>query len=267
MLLYIVSPMVYNYSIYNSVSENDKMHILIANDDGIFAPGIRALANAAKAAGHRVTVFAPDSQRSAASHAFTLKKPLRAVPVEYEDGITAFAVDGTPADCVRLGLYLTREDPVDCVLSGINNGSNRGAAILYSGTVAAVFEAAALGMKAIAVSTEPKAISTAWEELDRIWEFFCKHELLQKHSIYNVNIPRNAGAIRITRQGGPYYSDDFLPEENDMYRPQGKPVYAPSNDCLDTDTVLTRKEISVMPLTIQRVDMAAYEALQTLNEA
>ena len=105
------------------------MHILIANDDGIFAPGIKALVQAACAAGHRVTVFAPDTQRSAASHAFTLKKPLHAYPVEF-DGVSAFKVDGTPADCVRLGLYLTRNDPVDCVLTGINNGSNRGAAIL-----------------------------------------------------------------------------------------------------------------------------------------
>ena len=75
----------------------------------------------------------------------------------------------------------------------------------------------------------------------------------------------NAGDIRITRQGGPYYSDDFLPEENDMYRPHGKPVYMPGNDCFDTDTVLTKKQISVMPLTTQRVDLAMYEALKKLN--
>ena len=185
--------------------------------------------------------------------------------MEYLPGVTAYAVDSSPADCVRL-LALGLGEQFDLVLSGINRGLNVGSDIMYSGTVAAVFEAAALGLKAIAVSTEPKAISVAWEHLDRVWEYFCKHDLLEKHNIYNVNIPLDAGAIRITRQGGPYYSDDFLPEENDMYRPKGKPVYAPSCDCLDTDTVLTRKEISIMPLTIQRVDMAVYEELQKLND-
>ena len=241
------------------------MRILITNDDGIQGEGLLHLVNWAKKLGE-VVVAAPKVEQSAKSHTIEIHKSFEAKKVEYLPGVTAYAVDSSPADCIRL-LVLGLHEQFDLVLSGINKGLNLGTDILYSGTVAAVFEAAALGMKAIAVSTEPKAISTAWEELDRIWEFFCKHELLQKHSIYNVNIPRNASAIRITRQGGPYYSDDFLPEENDMYRPQGKPVYAPSNDCLDTDTVLTRKEISVMPLTIQRVDMAAYEALQTLNEA
>lgn len=105
------------------------MHILIANDDGIFAPGIRALTAEAVRAGHRVSVFAPDSQRSAASHAITVSRPLHAAPVEY-GGVSAWSVDGTPADCVRLGLYLLRDDAPDCVLTGINNGANRGAAIL-----------------------------------------------------------------------------------------------------------------------------------------
>lgn len=191
MPLYIVSPMVYNYSIYNSVSENDKMHILIANDDGIFAPGIRALAKAAKAAGHRVTVFAPDSQRSAASHAFTLKKPLCAMPVEYEDGITAYAVDGTPADCVRLGLYLTREDGVDCVLSGINNGSNRGAAILYSGTVGAALEGSLCGVPALAVSLcgyLDRGFEPAAQLGVRTLEWAMKHPL-PRGEVYNLNVP------------------------------------------------------------------------------
>ena len=240
------------------------MRILITNDDGIQGEGLLHLVNWAKKLGE-VVVAAPKVEQSAKSHTIEIHKSFEAKKVEYLPGVTAYAVDSSPADCIRL-VVLGLHEKFDLVLSGINRGLNLGTDILYSGTVAAVFEAAALGMKAIAVSTEPKAISTAWEELDRIWEFFCKHELLEKHNIYNVNIPMNAGAIRITRQGGPYYSDDFLPEENDMFRPKGKPVYAPSCDCFDTDTVLTRKEISVMPLTIQRVDMSAYEKLMTLNQ-
>lgn len=189
--LYKVSAMVYNYSIYNSHAEYDEMHILLANDDGIFAPGIQAIAKAAAAAGHRVTVFAPDSQRSAASHAFTMNRPLHASPVDYPGGITAWAVDGTPADCVRLGLYLTREDPVDCVLTGINNGSNRGAAILYSGTVGAALEGSLCGVPALAVSL--------CSHLDRDYEHaavlgvktleWAMEHPLPRGEVYNLNVP------------------------------------------------------------------------------
>lgn len=239
------------------------MRILITNDDGIQGEGLLHLVNWAKKLGE-VVVAAPKVEQSAKSHSIQIHDRFEAKRVDYLPGVTAYVVDSSPADCVRL-MVLGLGEQFDLVLSGINRGLNVGSDIMYSGTVAAVFEAAALGLKAIAVSTEPKAISVAWEHLDRVWDYFCKHDLLTKHNIYNVNIPLDAGAIRITRQGGPYYSDDFLPEENDMYRPKGKPVYAPSSDCLDTDTVLTRKEISIMPLTIQRVDMTVYEELQRLN--
>lgn len=240
------------------------MRILITNDDGIQGEGLLHLVNWARSLGE-VVVAAPKVEQSAKSHTIEIHKSFEARRVDYLPGVTAYAVDSSPADCVRF-MVLGLHEQFDLVLSGINRGLNVGSDIMYSGTVAAVFEAAALGLKAIAVSTEPKAISVAWEQLDRIWEYFCKHDLLAKHNIYNVNIPLDAGAIRITRQGGPYYSDDFMPEENDMYRPTGKAVYAPSDDCLDTDTVLTRKEISVMPLTNQRVDLAMYEMLKDLNE-
>ena len=240
------------------------MRILITNDDGIQGEGLLHLVNWARSLGE-VVVAAPKVEQSAKSHTIEIHKSFEARRVDYLPGVTAYAVDSSPADCVRF-MVLGLHEQFDLVLSGINRGLNVGSDIMYSGTVAAVFEAAALGLKAIAVSTEPKAISVAWEHLDRVWEYFCKHVLLAKHNIYNVNIPLDAGAIRITRQGGPYYSDDFLPEENNMYRPTGKPVYTPSDDCLDTDTVLTRKEISVMPLTNQRVDLAMYEMLKDLNE-
>lgn len=169
------------------------MHILIANDDGIFADGIRALAKAATAAGHRVTIFAPDTQRSCASHALTLKPALHATPVEYEGGLTAYAVDGTPADCVRLGLYLTREDPVDCVLSGINNGSNRGAATIYSGTVGAAMEASFCGYPAVAASlccdhsSNPDYTEAARISVQTL-EWAMQHPI-PRGDIYNLNVP------------------------------------------------------------------------------
>lgn len=186
------------------------MHILIANDDGIFAPGIRALAGAAVAAGHRVTVFAPDSQRSAASHAFSLNKPIHAAPVEYEGGIKAWAVDGTPADCVRLGLHLTRNDPVDCVLSGINNGSNRGAAILYSGTVGAALEASLCGVPAVAVSLcshLDRDYEDAAELGVRTMEWAMQHPL-PRGEVYNLNVPYGVAVKGIKSAT---VSNEFIP--------------------------------------------------------
>lgn len=241
------------------------MRILITNDDGIQGEGLLHLVNWARKLGE-VVVAAPKVEQSAKSHTIEIHKPFEARKVDYLPGITAYAVDSSPADCVRF-MVLGRKEKFDLVLSGINRGLNLGSDIMYSGTVAAVFEAAALGLKAIAVSTAPKAIHDAWKELDRIWDYFTRHQLLEKHNIYNVNIPTVAGDIRITTQGGPYYSDDFLPEENDMYRPQGKPVYAPTpTENFDTDAVLTRQQISIMPLTILRVDPAVYADLRKLNE-
>ena len=197
------------------------MHVLIANDDGIFAPGIRALAKAAAAAGHRVTVFAPDEQRSAAGHSFSITKPLHAKPVEY-DGIRAFSVDGTPADCARLGLYLLRDDPVDFVLAGINNGANRGAAILYSGTVGAAMEASLCGVPGLAVSL--------CSHLDRDYEEaaalgvrameWAVHHPLPRGEIYNLNVPYGV-KIRGVRSASISNEYIFPPD----YQPDGAGGY------------------------------------------
>ena len=241
------------------------MRILITNDDGIQGEGLLHLTKWAQSLGE-VVVAAPMVEQSAKSHTIEIHKSFRAEQVDYLPGVTAWAVDSSPADCVRL-MVLGKGEKFDLVLSGINRGLNLGSDIMYSGTVAAVFEAAALGVPAIAVSTEPKAISEAWQELDRIWDYFREHRLLDAHSLYNVNIPKQAGAIRITTQGGPYYSDDFLPEDGGFYRPKGKPVYQFTDaENLDTESVLTRKEISIMPLTTQRVDTAIYGKLKVLNQ-
>lgn len=241
------------------------MRIAITNDDGIHGEGLVQLVRWAQKLGE-VTVFAPKFEQSGKSHTIEIHKAFEVTPVEYLPGVTAYAVDSSPADCVRIAV-LGMHKEFDLVLSGINKGLNIGSDIMYSGTVAAVFEAAALGIPAIAFSTEPKSINTVGAHLDRVWNFLQQHKLLEKHSIYNINIPAQPQGIRITRQGGPYFSDDFLPQENNMYLPQGKCVYAPGQESgLDTDAVLTHKHISVMPLTIQRVDLQVYGELKTLQE-
>jgi 5'-nucleotidase len=131
------------------------LKILISNDDGVFAAGIRTLANAANARGHQVTVVCPDQERSATGHGLTLQTPIRAERADelFDDGVTAWACSGTPSDCVKLALFSLLEEWPDLVLSGINHGPNLGTDVLYSGTVSAAMEGTIEGLPALAVSS------------------------------------------------------------------------------------------------------------------
>ncbi len=235
------------------------MRILITNDDGMGAAQLVELIRYCQKLGE-VTTVVPKYEQSGKSHGIEIHRPFEAKRVELEPGIWAWAVDSTPADCVRfaiLGLGLE----FDLAISGVNRGLNIGADIMYSGTVSAASEAANLGVKAIALSTPPENYHRATEELDRIAQFVKEKDLLELSDLYNINIPANPKGIKITRQGGPYYSDDFAPEENDMYRPCGKPVWVDRNDyTLDTDATLNGY-ITVTPLTINRTDMRVFEKL------
>ena len=165
------------------------MHLLLVNDDGIHAPGIRAVCEAALAAGHRVSICAPDRERSAASHAITLTHPLKAEKREFCENVNAWAVDGTPADCARMGLFLT--EGVDAVISGINNGPNLGGACIYSGTVAAAMEASMSGVPALASSMHKEHCSdysAAARLTVRTAEWMMDHPL-RRGEIYNLNVP------------------------------------------------------------------------------
>jgi 5'-nucleotidase len=130
------------------------MKLLISNDDGISALGIRTLANTLAAAGHEVTVVCPDRERSATGHGLTLLQPIRAEIVEsvFDPDIKAWACDGTPSDCVKLALWALLDSPPDLVLSGINQGANLGTEILYSGTVSAAMEGVIEGIPSVAFS-------------------------------------------------------------------------------------------------------------------
>ena len=129
------------------------MHILLVNDDGINATGIRALCEACVQRGHKVSVCAPHTERSASSHRITLADPIFVREVDFSlPNVRAWSISGTPADCVRIGLYELVEEPVDVVISGINNGHNAGMAVHYSGTVAAAREGALNNLPSIATS-------------------------------------------------------------------------------------------------------------------
>lgn len=241
------------------------MKILITNDDGLGAAQLLPLIRWCRCLGD-VTAVVPKYEQSGKSHGIEIHKPFEATQVEPEPGITVWAVDSTPADCVRfavLGLKMT----FDLVISGVNRGLNVGADIMYSGTVSAACEAANLGMKAIALSTQPGYYDHATDHLERIFSFIREHNLLNLNDIYNINIPASPGGIRITRQGGPYYSDDFPHMGNNLYRPTGKPVWIDrQDDSLDTDATLRGKYITITPLTVDKTNHAVFQQLSKLNK-
>ncbi len=172
------------------------MRVLLTNDDGILAPGIRALGEVFRAAGHRVFACAPDRERSAASHSGTFNQALRAEPVDFPGAERAWAVDGTPSDCASLGLFLARDAGVDVVISGINRGMNQGGACIYSGTVGAAMEAAMCGAQALAVSLcsthnhgeDRNDYTPAARAALRVAEWMPAHPL-PRGAIYNLNVP------------------------------------------------------------------------------
>ena len=166
------------------------MKILIANDDGIFAPGIAALVRAFSAQGHEVIVCAPDGQRSAASHSISIAKPLDVKEIEFEGAAKAYAIGGTPADCVKLAVNKLHPE-VDFVVSGINKGWNCGSDIIYSGTVGAAREGAIFGYPAMAVSLSPDRedlYDNAAKLAVDVFEKVLRHPLPEKAMI-NVNHP------------------------------------------------------------------------------
>ena len=234
------------------------MKILITNDDGINAPGIKLLANWAKKLGE-VTVVAPKVEQSAMSHAIDFINPQEIKRVDFLDGVTAYSMSSTPADCVRFGV-LGLQDKFDLVLSGINYGVNVGQDIVYSGTVAAVFEAARLGVKGIAFSTFPHSQKEAAEYFDMAYDYIVSQNLFDETLIYNVNIPDEVEDIRITCQGSHYFSDGFVHDGGDMYHQEGEPVPDVCPDDLNRDTVaILNKTISVTPLIYTRTDMRVFE--------
>lgn len=192
------------------------MHILLTNDDGWQAPGIAALARAFSAAGHRVTVAAPDRERSAASHGISIHQPLRTHEVHVE-GTAGWSADGTPADCARLGLYLTRNDTPDLVISGINRGPNLGGACIYSGTVNAAMEASMAGCPAMAVSLD-SFTSDDYELAASLALRFAPvaaRTKLKRGEIFNLNVPcaKEIKGVIFTQVLAPEFLTDARYEE------------------------------------------------------
>ena len=205
------------------------MKILITNDDGISSPSIIALAKWAKKHGE-VTVVAPLVEQSGKSQSIDFHKSVEIKKVDLIDGCEVYTMNSTPADCVRFGITgLGRE--YDLVLSGINRGYNLGDDIAYSGTVGAILEAGRLQTKAIALSTDVDSFEAAYTELDNAYSFIKDNGLLFHASLLNVNFPTvKSKGIVITRQGGMFYSDEFVRLEDGTYIQVGEPIQSTDTD-------------------------------------
>ncbi len=239
------------------------MRILLSNDDGINAPGIRALAQTL-AMEHEVFIVAPDRERSAAGHSLTLHHPLRVEEFEigFEKNIKAWATNGTPGDCVKIALRALFDVHPDLLISGINNGPNLGADILYSGTVSAAMEGAVLGCPSIAVSLcDPDyesadfsyAASFVAKFVPRIAEIN-----FPKKTILNINIPtvnsHGITGIKITKLGTRMYTDRY----EKRLDPRGKIYYWLAGELIDSDedqdtdvTAIKNNKISITPITFE----------------
>ena len=205
------------------------MRILISNDDGFLALGIRTLANRMVVEGHEVVVVAPDRERSATGHGLTLHHPIRADIIEgiFDSRIQAWSCSGTPSDCVKLGLSAILDSPPDFVLSGINKGPNLGTDVLYSGTVSAAMEGTIDGITSIAFSLasftcedfEPSA-NYAVKLIEQLRE-----NPLPEATLLSVNIPAVAESeikgVKVTRQGIRRYQENF----QQRLDPRGRSYY------------------------------------------
>jgi 5'-nucleotidase len=243
--------------------------ILVSNDDGVHAPGIAALAEELGRIG-RVTVVAPDRERSAASHSLTVDVPLRANHLSDD----VISVAGTPTDCVLLAIKNLLSDPPDLVVSGINRGPNVGDDVTYSGTVAAAMEATILGVPAMAVSLghgdargyDYSFAARVARELARL--VLCNG--LPKGTLLNVNVPNlpdeQIEGIEVVKQGKQIYEDSIIPKAD----PRGRTYYWIGGNAStfenQTDTDVCAMERGFVAVTPVHLDLTDHASLPVVSK-
>jgi 5'-nucleotidase len=248
------------------------MRILVCNDDGIEAQGIYFLAKELSKLGE-VIVVAPDKQRSASGHGITIHDPLRAEKVNFFDtNLEAWAVDGTPTDCVKLAMECLLEKRPDLIVSGINKGPNLGTDVLYSGTVSAAIEGAIFGIPAIAISL------ASYDDLDyrasakfaaSISERLLKNNPLKKDTLLNINVPnideKDIKGVKITFLGKRRYQNNFIKRKD----PRGKEYFWLGGDIIEEEAkpgsdidCVSNMYISITPI---HFDLSQYDLIDQLK--
>lgn len=251
------------------------MNVLLCNDDGINSLGLLALANEMSKFG-KLYIYAPDTEKSAASNCITLMQPLRAIKTDFPiKEAEAYAVSGTPADCAKLGLANTAKEniKIDLVVSGINKGPNMCCDITYSGTVAAATEGAFANILSLAVSLnsydKKSDFTIAAKYAAKCLKILLNSDL-PHDKVYNINVPyiseKEIKGIKITRvgtldyQGG--YEKRIDPYGKEYYWTCAKPVIVDKSE--DTDIVAVKNNfVSITPLTPDQTD---YPTLKKLYE-
>lgn len=240
--------------------------ILISNDDGVYSEGLRVLARRLKQIG-RIVIVAPDQERSAASHALTLHRPLRVKKISQD----VYAVDGTPTDCINLGINEILKQKPDIIISGINHGANLGDDVHYSGTVSAALEGGIMGVPSIAISVvarERFRFETAAEFAVKIVKKILK-DGLPHGIILNVNVPNipttSIKGYEITSQGKRNYGNIIV----EKFDPRGRKYYwiggdetgfedIPNTDC----NAVMENKISITPLRVNMTDKSSVSLLK-----
>jgi 5'-nucleotidase len=240
------------------------MRILVSNDDGIYSPGIAALARVARKFGD-VRVVAPDVEQSSAGHAITASRPVRYRRTQVFDDIEAYRVNGTPADCVALGAY--HWDLVDVVLSGINLGPNLGNATWHSGTLAAAKQAVLLGIRGIALSAPVNDETTDFSVLEPWVERALELLLGQEEPrLVNVNFPREPRGLRWTAQAVDQYNGKIVPDTDPVGREHFWFTVVPLERHKE-GTDLWAFEQGFVSMTPLRLDLTHHEALAQVAES
>jgi 5'-nucleotidase len=247
------------------------MRYLLTNDDGIYAPGLRALYEELSQDADCLIV-APEVEQSAVGHAITLSRPLMVRRTEKNGRFRGYAVAGTPADCVKIGIRELADGPIDLVVSGINKGANVGVNVLYSGTVSAATEGVILGVPSLAVSLDTHRdadFSVAARFARKIAAFMIAQGPFV-NMVFNVNVPalpeKEIRGIAITRQGQQMPLETFDkrtdPRENTYYWLTGE-VRCPDAEGADSDAgALHRGLVSLTPL---HYDLTRHDALADLQ--
>lgn len=251
-----------------------KLSILVSNDDGIFSDGLGKLVKELETIAV-VTIVAPDSQQSAVGHAITVHRPLRVREVSKDGKFFGFAVDGTPADCVKLAIrHLMLKKP-DLVISGINHGSNTAISVIYSGTVSAATEGTILGIPSFAMSLttfEPNADFSYAAKFAKTLALKVIENGLPSGTLLNVNIPpvseNEIQGVVITRQGKSVWNDEFEarrdPGNKQYFWLKGDLVELDEEEDIDQRAILNNK-VSITPIQFDLTNYPMIEKLQLWN--
>jgi len=249
------------------------LKILVSNDDGIESLGIYNLVTALQEIAE-ITVVAPIREQSAAGHSITMQNPLRVVQYYKNGDFFGYAVDGTPADCVKMGVRNIMNEIPDLVVSGINHGSNTATNIIYSGTVSAAREAAIMDIPAIAISVtshNPNHFDAARKIVQKVaLEIFNKG--LKKGTLLNINVPNipesEIKGTQITKQGKSKW-DDIYEKRQD---PNGRDYFWLTGNFINLDNDLSYDEnavknnfISITPIHFDLTDYEVYENIKDWN--